>query len=76
MESFTVLGEPVEILISSEDAHGGSTTLTQTSPPVGGPPPHSHTNEDETFYVLEGDYEFLLNGDRHNVTAGHAIHAM
>jgi hypothetical protein len=29
-------------------------------PPGGGPPPHIHTREKETFYVLEGNVEFLL----------------
>jgi hypothetical protein len=29
-------------------------------PPGGGPPPHIHTREDETFYLLEGQIEFLL----------------
>jgi uncharacterized cupin superfamily protein len=28
-------------------------------PAGGGPPPHIHRNEDETFYVLEGEVEFL-----------------
>jgi quercetin dioxygenase-like cupin family protein len=75
MKSFPVFGEPVEILISSEQTGGGSTTFTQISPPGGGPPPHSHLNEDETFYVLEGEYEFLLNGDRRKLVPGDAIHA-
>jgi uncharacterized RmlC-like cupin family protein len=29
-------------------------------PPGGGPPPHIHTREDKTFYLLEGELEFLL----------------
>ena len=29
-------------------------------PPGGGPPLHIHTREDETFYVLDGEVEFLL----------------
>jgi uncharacterized cupin superfamily protein len=29
-------------------------------PPGGGPPPHIHSREDETFYLLEGEIEFLL----------------
>jgi mannose-6-phosphate isomerase-like protein (cupin superfamily) len=29
-------------------------------PPGGGPPPHIHRREDETFYVLEGEIEFVL----------------
>jgi hypothetical protein len=27
-----------------------------------GPPPHIHHREDESFYVLEGEYEFLIEG--------------
>ena len=37
-------------------------------PPGGGPPPHIHRNEDETFYVVEGQIDFLL-GDE-TVTGG------
>jgi glyoxylate utilization-related uncharacterized protein len=29
-------------------------------PPGGGPPPHIHTREEETFYLLEGQLEVLL----------------
>lgn len=52
---------------------GLSTTLVQTSPPGGGPPPHSHVREDETFFVLEGDYELLQDGVWHKVPAGQAV---
>jgi mannose-6-phosphate isomerase-like protein (cupin superfamily) len=37
-------------------------------PPGGGPPPHIHRNEDETFYVVEGTVDFRLGDD--TVTAG------
>src|SRR4029079_3914030 len=37
-------------------------------PPGGGPPPHIHRNEDETFYVVEGSCDIRL-GDEW-VTAG------
>ena len=37
-------------------------------PPGGGPPPHIHTREDETFYLLEGAVEFLLGET--TITAG------
>jgi quercetin dioxygenase-like cupin family protein len=30
--------------------------------PGGGPPPHIHHREDETFQILEGDYEFNVGG--------------
>jgi len=33
-------------------------------PPQGGPPPHIHRNEDETFYVLDGSPTFRLGDER------------
>ena len=73
VKTFTVFGEPVEVLVSGEMTGGLSTTLTQVSPPGGGPPPHSHEREDETFFVLEGDYELLQDGVWHKVPVGQAV---
>ncbi|HAV60755.1 MAG TPA: cupin domain-containing protein, partial [Verrucomicrobiales bacterium] len=33
-----------------------------TVPPGGGPPPHYHTREEESFYVLEGEVTFTVEG--------------
>lgn len=76
VKAFKVFGETVEILTTTGITGGRSTTLIQTSPPGGGPPPHSHQHEDETFVVLEGIYELLLNGERIGLAAGEAAHAM
>jgi quercetin dioxygenase-like cupin family protein len=76
VKSFAVFGEPVEILIASDATGGRSATMTQSSAPGGGPPPHSHENEDETFFVLEGEYDVLLNGVSHKLLPGDAVHAM
>ena len=35
-----------------------------------GPPLHLHHNEDETFYVLEGDVTFLVGEERIDLEAG------
>jgi quercetin dioxygenase-like cupin family protein len=75
IKRFKVFGEPVEVLVSGEATGGLSTTTTQISPPGGGPPPHCHQNEDETFYVLEGEYEFLRDGEWRRVPNGEAIHS-
>jgi len=75
MESFSVFGEPVEVVVSSEATGGVSSAITQTSPPGGGPPLHSHQHEEETFYVVRGEYEFILNGERRQLTAGEGIFA-
>lgn len=76
VRSFAVFGEPVEILVSGEMTGGLSTTLVQTSPPGGGPPPHVHLNEDETFYVVEGEFELLKDGEWVKCPAGSSCHAM
>jgi quercetin dioxygenase-like cupin family protein len=73
VKTFKVFGEPVEVLVSGEMTDGLSTTLTQTSPPGGGPPPHLHLNEDETFFVLEGEYEFLHDGEWHAIAPGGTV---
>jgi quercetin dioxygenase-like cupin family protein len=35
-----------------------------------GPPVHIHHNEDETFYVLEGDVTFMVGDERIDLAAG------
>ena len=40
---------------------GGSVAVVETHDlPGGGPPPHIHHREDETFQILEGEYEFTV----------------
>lgn len=38
--------------------------------PQGGSPPHTHSREDESFYVQEGEFEFQLDGEIMVATAG------
>ncbi|MEE1788802.1 quercetin 2,3-dioxygenase [Streptomyces sp. SP17BM10] len=50
---------------------GGTITLLEASvPPGGGPPAHDHRNEDEAFYLLEGELEFFADGQTYDVRAG------
>jgi quercetin dioxygenase-like cupin family protein len=53
---------------------GRSVTLMEISPPGGGPPPHMHQNEDETFHIVEGEYEFLVDGAWVRGVAGETFH--
>jgi ureidoacrylate peracid hydrolase len=50
-------------LVSSVDAGGSYTTMEITVPPGEGANPHSHSAEEEQFYVLEGDLNFEVGGD-------------
>jgi mannose-6-phosphate isomerase-like protein (cupin superfamily) len=55
-------GDEVTILLGAAETGGRYTMFTSTTPPGGGPPPHYHLNEDEWFLVLEGQAQFLKDG--------------
>jgi quercetin dioxygenase-like cupin family protein len=74
IKSFPVLGDEVDMLVTQEMTGGSSATLVETSPPGGGPPPHQHQNEDETFFVIEGEYEFLVDGAWIKASAGDSFY--
>jgi quercetin dioxygenase-like cupin family protein len=74
IKRFPVLGDQVDMLVTREMTGGQSATLVETSPPGGGPPPHKHQNEDETFFVIEGDYEFLVDGEWIKASAGDSFY--
>jgi quercetin dioxygenase-like cupin family protein len=65
-------GEEVAILLDGEGTGGKLTVWTEITPPGGGPPPHYHVNEDETFHVLEGRVAFLAEVEWHEVGVGGA----
>jgi quercetin dioxygenase-like cupin family protein len=44
-------------------------------PRAGGTPLHVHHNEDETFYVLEGELTFVVGDERIDVAAGDFLFA-
>src|SRR2546426_11751862 len=46
------------VKVSSQDSGGAFTLLDNTNPAGTILPPHVHGREDETFYVLEGEFEF------------------
>lgn len=45
---------------TGEDTGGAYALFDSMVLPQGGPPPHIHHREDEAFYALEGEFEFLL----------------
>ena len=56
-------GDEAQVLISGDQTGGKCAMILEITPPGGGPPPHWHDHEDETFFVLEGRASFLANGD-------------
>ncbi len=57
-----VLGIPMVIRIHGHDTNGAVSVVESHDVTGGGPPPHIHHREDETFQILEGEYEFTAGG--------------
>jgi quercetin dioxygenase-like cupin family protein len=62
-ESFWVLGDLYTFKLTSADTSGTLAVIETLTFPQNGPPIHTHTNEDETFYILDGRFSFTI-GDR------------
>ena len=43
-------------------------------PPQSGPPAHLHRSQDETHYILEGQFEFVLGERKVNAGAGSVVY--
>ena len=56
-------GDHYTFLVTGEESGGAYFAMEALVPPGGGPPPHVHSREDETFYLLEGEIEFRLGDD-------------
>ena len=56
-------GDRYRFLITGAETGGAYFSMEALVPPGGGPPPHMHRNEDETFYVVEGQCDFLLGDE-------------
>jgi quercetin dioxygenase-like cupin family protein len=53
-------GDLYRFLVTGAETGGAYFAMEAIVPPGGGPPPHIHRNEDETFYIVEGECSLLL----------------
>jgi quercetin dioxygenase-like cupin family protein len=70
-----VLGDLITLLVSGKQTNGAFTVLSETSPPGGGTPLHTHHKEDEALYVLEGEYEIQCGDQTVRAGAGSFVFA-
>ena len=64
----------LDIKISGKDTDNDLAVFEQTGlTPKGGPPLHIHPNQDEWFYVVEGDYLFQVGEDKYQMKPGDTI---
>ena len=61
-QKLNVLGITIFIRVHGRDTGGSHSVVESHDTPGGGPPPHIHHREHETFQVLEGQYEFNVAG--------------
>jgi quercetin dioxygenase-like cupin family protein len=65
----------VTVKAGGAEASNALSQLEVDDPRGGGTPLHVHHNEDETFYVLEGEVTFVVGDERIDVAAGDFLFA-
>ena len=75
-ETFEVIGgDRVTLKIVGDDTGGAFAVLETVVPPQAGPPRHVHHRESETFYILEGEFEFEVDGAKSTASPGRMLFA-
>ncbi|RVU02977.1 cupin domain-containing protein [Mucilaginibacter limnophilus] len=62
-------------LISPAQTNGALAMMEMVLPQGAEPPMHMHAHEDETFYLIEGEMEFIIGGQTLAARPGEAIFA-
>ncbi len=61
-------GQEMRVKLAAAQSNGELTVIEDDIPPDSGPPLHVHERENETYYVLDGEFEFVCGPD--HVTGG------
>jgi mannose-6-phosphate isomerase-like protein (cupin superfamily) len=72
-QSYWIAGDHVTFKLTREHTNGAFVFAINESAPQSGPPPHVHAREDEIFFILEGEYDFLLDDKRFTAGPGAAV---
>ncbi|QMU28139.1 cupin domain-containing protein [Adhaeribacter radiodurans] len=74
-QELLVLTNLVKLIVPQENTGGQYAIFEDNVPPLGGPPPHTHPDE-EVFYILSGEFEFVLNDLTNPIraVAGSVVH--
>jgi len=59
-EKLIVLTDIIEVLVNNHETKNEYAVFEENVPPLGGPPPHTHPDV-EIFYIVKGEFEFILN---------------
>ena len=67
-------GDEVTFLVTGEETEGAVFMAEVSVAPTGGPPPHIHLREDESFYVREGTLAIRIGDRTVNAAPGDFVH--
>ena len=67
-------GDEIAFLLTGEETDGALFLSELSVPPGGGPPPHIHTREDESFYIREGTLAIRVGDRTFHVSPGDFVH--
>jgi quercetin dioxygenase-like cupin family protein len=59
-----ILGSQIWIKLAGSDTDGNYAIMETVTQPQSGPPLHRHDRQEESFYVLDGDFVFEVDGKR------------
>ncbi|WP_254508418.1 cupin domain-containing protein [Anatilimnocola floriformis] len=68
--TIAVVGDLDRFLATGDETDGKYAMFEATVPPGGGPPPHTHSREEESFYILDGEITFTVGEKQLVATAG------
>jgi mannose-6-phosphate isomerase-like protein (cupin superfamily) len=74
-KTYRVAGFDVTLLMRGEQSAGRAGAYLMRGRKGGKVPPHHQTNEEEHFFIIDGEWEFLIGTETHKVGAGHFLFA-
>jgi mannose-6-phosphate isomerase-like protein (cupin superfamily) len=73
-ESITLFeGDTFYCKVSSKDSNGDMYSFESTRTKKGGPPLHYHYEQDEWWYILEGEFQFKIGDETVTAKAGDSV---
>jgi mannose-6-phosphate isomerase-like protein (cupin superfamily) len=70
-----VIGDEVTVKVSSRDTGGAFAVFEGRTRPHQGPPLHCHLEQDESWYIVEGAFRFVVDGREIRAGAGDTVFA-
>lgn len=69
-EKIWIVGDTLWLKATYAETGGAYTVIENISLPGSGPPPHLHQNHDESMYVVDGEFEILLDAKKIRAAPG------